>query len=174
MLAYHWNRFLLLYTHHFFFGRNVEKQSLAWVGGGEMPIAEHVAVVRMLLWAVPPIRAVQRRRDRVLCWLSSWVASKGWMLGGGITWTHLRWLSSPQPASKEGSRDPALTCTLLSSSLPSFIFEGYTWQLISSGGQIFPLVSFWRETYFSLLLLCSCTWQSGVCSAAHSLANLVS
>lgn len=41
-------------------------------------------------------------------------------------------------------------------------------------GRALPLVCFWLEIYFSVHVLCSCTWQSGVCSAVHSLANLAS
>lgn len=41
-------------------------------------------------------------------------------------------------------------------------------------GRVLPLVSFWLEIYFSVHALRSCTWQNGVCSAVHSLANLMS
>lgn len=41
-------------------------------------------------------------------------------------------------------------------------------------GRVLPLFSFWLEIYFSVHVLCSCTWQSGVCSAVHSLAKLAS
>lgn len=41
-------------------------------------------------------------------------------------------------------------------------------------GRVLSLLSFWLEIYFSVHVLCSCTWQSGVCSAVHSPANLVS
>lgn len=41
-------------------------------------------------------------------------------------------------------------------------------------GRVLPLVSFWLETYLSPRVLCSYTWQRGVCSAVHSLANLAS
>lgn len=105
-------------------------------------------------------------------------ASKAGMSGGGITWTHLPWLSS-QPAHAGPWGDPGLQVP--GSHLDSvFLLSAIFFLKTTCGnkllleGRVLSLVSFWLEIYFSVHVLCSCTWQSGVCSAVHSPANLVS
>lgn len=104
-------------------------------------------------------------------------ASKAGMPGGGITQAHLHWPSSQ--AAHSGSWGDlacsylAVTCTVFFLSAIFFLKTTRGNKLVLEG-RVLSLGSFWLEIYFSVHVLCSCTWQSGVCSAVHSPANLVS
>lgn len=117
-----------------------------------------------------PIWAIGSRRV--------WTGIKAGVPGGGITQGHLHWLSS-QPANSGPWGHPGLQ--LPASHLHSVFFLSAIFFLKTTcgnklvlEGRVLSLVSFWLEIYSSVHVLCSCTWQSGVCSAVHSPANLVS
>lgn len=106
------------------------------------------------------------------------VASEGRMPGGGITCTHLHRPSSLVSVRRGlGRPGPPSTCSHLHPLFPRsalFFLKTTCGSKLVLQGRALPLVSFWLEIYFSVRVLCSCTWQSGVCSAVHSLANLAS
>lgn len=81
--------------------------------------------------------------------------------------------SQPILGSGETSRYLAITCTVFFLSDIFFLKTTRGNKLVLEG-RVLSLGSFWLEIYFSVHVLCSCTWQSGVCSAVHSPANLVS
>ena len=93
-----------------FWRNSAEKQSLAWARGGGMPTAEWVAI-----FSCGAEEGLHTDPPRV--------SSQEWLTGGGITWTHLRWLSSPASICRwlgetQLSRYLAVTCTLFYLSLP--------------------------------------------------------
>lgn len=77
------------------------------------------------------------------------------------------------PGESQASRYLAVTCTVFFLS-PIFFLKTTCANKLVLEGRVLSLGSFWLEIYFSVHVLCSCTWQSGVCSAVHSPANLVS